>query len=301
MNEVTTVEFNVKRDIDSMTPEQLVPEINAMYHQMEAVGNIALLMMAETGRMLIAVKNKVKHGEFESWCEQHLDFSKSKAEKMMQLAERAGDENSLFSKAETFTDLGISKVMALLTVPEDIAVEVIESGDAEELSVRELKEELRALKEEKEKEISDLQMKLDEVGGYTNSAQEVEDLKKKLEKEKDKNKTLKEKQAAAIDKAVAKANEEAKASLEEEVRKASEKMADSFKELKAENEKLTKQLDRSGNEDLVEFRIQSKAMQECFNACMEIIDRVSANEEDTADKMRSGMKRILEAKMAELD
>lgn len=301
MNEVTTVEFNVKRDIDSMTPEQLVPEINAMYHQMEAVGNIALLMMAETGRMLIAVKNKVKHGEFESWCEQHLDFSKSKAEKMMQLAERAGDENSLFSKAETFTDLGISKVMALLTVPEDIAVEVIESGDAEELSVRELKEELRALKEEKEKEISDLQMKLDEVGDYTNSAQEVEDLKKKLEKEKEKNKSLKEKQAAAIDEAVAKANEEAKASLEEEVRKASEKMADSFKELKAENEKLTRQLDRSGNEDLVEFRIQSKAMQECFNACMEIIDRVSANEEDTADKMRSGMKRILEAKIAELD
>lgn len=301
MNEVTTVEFNVKRDIDSMTPEQLVPEINAMYHQMEAVGNIALLMMAETGRMLIAVKNKVKHGEFESWCEQHLDFSKSKAEKMMQLAERAGDENSLFSKAETFTDLGISKVMALLTVPEDIAVEVIESGDAEELSVRELKEELRALKEEKEKEISDLQMKLDEVGDYTNSAQEVEDLKKKLEKEKEKNKSLKEKQAAAIDEAVAKANEEAKASLEEEVRKASEKMADSFKELKAENEKLTRQLDRSGNEDLVEFRIQSKAMQECFNACMEIIDRVSANEEDTADKMRSSMKRILEAKIAELD
>ena len=300
MNEVTTVEFNVRKDIDSMTPEQLIPEINAMYHQMEAVGNIALLMMAETGRMLIAVKNKVKHGAFESWCEQHLDFSKSKAEKMMQLAERAGDESSIFSKAETFTDLGISKVMALLAVPEDIAVEVIESGDAEELSVRELKEELRTLKEEKESEIAELQMKLDEVGGYTNSAQEVEDLKKKLEKEKDKNKSLKEKQAAAIDEAVAKANEEAKKELDAEVKKASEKMADSFKELKAENEKLTRQLDRSGNEDLVEFRIQSKAMQECFNACIEIIDRVSAADEDTADKMRSGMKRILEAKIAEL-
>lgn len=300
MNEVTTVEFNVRKDIDSMTPEQLIPEINAMYHQMEAVGNIALLMMAETGRMLIAVKNKVKHGAFESWCEQHLDFSKSKAEKMMQLAERAGDESSIFSKAETFTDLGISKVMALLAVPEDIAVEVIESGDAEELSVRELKEELRTLKEEKESEIAELQMKLDEVGGYTNSAQEVEDLKKKLEKEKGKNKSLKEKQAAAIDEAVAKANEEAKKELDAEVKKASEKMADSFKELKAENEKLTRQLDRSGNEDLVEFRIQSKAMQECFNACIEIIDRVSAADEDTADKMRSGMKRILEAKIAEL-
>ena len=61
MNEVATVEYNVIKNIETMTPEQLRPEINALYHQTEAVGNIAVMMMAETGRMLIAVKEKVKH------------------------------------------------------------------------------------------------------------------------------------------------------------------------------------------------------------------------------------------------
>lgn len=301
MNEVATVEYNVIKNIETMTPEQLRPEINTLYHQTEAVGNIAVMMMAETGRMLLAVKSKVKHGEFETWCDENLDFSKSKAERMMRLAEKTADENSIFSKASMLTDLSISKVLTLIAAPEEVAAEVIESGDAEDMTVRELQEQIKALRESKDNEIADLQMKLDEAGGYTNSAQEVEDLKKKLEKEKDKNKSLKEKQAAAIDKAVSKANEEAKASIEEEVKKASEKMAESFKELKAENEKLSRQLDRSGNENLVEFRIQSKAMQECFNACIEIIGRVSADDKDTADKMRSGMKKILDAKIAELE
>lgn len=301
MNEVATVEYNVIKNIETMTPEQLRPEINTLYHQTEAVGNIAVVMLAETGRMLLAVKSKVKHGEFETWCDENLDFSKSKAEKMMKLAEKVADENSIFSNPYTFTDLSISKVLMLIAAPEEVAAEVIESGDAEDMTVRELQEQIKTLRESKDNEIADLQMKLDEAGGYTNSAQEVEDLKKKLEKEKDKNKSLKEKQAAAIEHAVSKANEEAKASIEEEVKKASEKMAESFKELKAENEKLSRQLDRSGNEDLVEFRIQSKAMQECFNACIEIVERVSADDKDTADKMRSGIKRILEAKIADLE
>ena len=63
MNEVATVEYNVIKNIETMTPEQLRPEINTLYHQTEAVGNIAVMMMAETGRMLLAVKSKVKHGE----------------------------------------------------------------------------------------------------------------------------------------------------------------------------------------------------------------------------------------------
>ena len=46
MNEVATVEYNVIKNIETMTPEQLRPEINALYHQTEAVGNIAVMMMA---------------------------------------------------------------------------------------------------------------------------------------------------------------------------------------------------------------------------------------------------------------
>ena len=68
MNEVATVEYNVIKNIETMTPEQLRPEINTLYHQTEAVGNIAVMMMAETGRMLLAVNMaNLKSGVTKTW------------------------------------------------------------------------------------------------------------------------------------------------------------------------------------------------------------------------------------------
>lgn len=295
------VGYKESADLLHKTNDELANEAQDLYAQAETIASVSVMMVAAAGQRLRIIKKRLGHGNWLPWAKENLNFSERKMNLMMNLAEKIDDGESIFSNPQALSGIGISKVWALLAAPEEVAAEVIESGDAEDMTVRELQEQIKTLKEEKEREISDLQMKLDEVGGYTNSAQEVEDLKKKLEKEKDKNKSLKEKQAAAIDKAVAKANEEAKASIEEEVRKASEKMADSFKELKAENEKLTRQLDRSGNEDLVEFRIQSKAMQECFNACVQIIGRVSVNEKDTAKKMAEGLKKILEAKITNVD
>ena len=110
-----------------------------------------------TFRTEISIENKSTeqltaevNGQFETWCADNLEFSKSKAEKMMKLAERVADENSLFSKTETFTDIGISRVWALLAAPEEVAAEVIETNDVESMTVRELKAELARVKEEKE-------------------------------------------------------------------------------------------------------------------------------------------------------
>lgn len=64
----------------------------------------------------------------------------------MSLAKRCEEENSLFSKTQTFADLSISKVFALLAAPEEVAVEVVENNDISEMTVRELKEEIADLK-----------------------------------------------------------------------------------------------------------------------------------------------------------
>ena len=300
MNEIATVEYNVIKNIETMTPEQLRTEINALYHQTEAVGNIAVMMMAETGRMLIAAKDKVKHGEFETWCDENLDFSKSKAEKMMKLAEKTADENSIFSNPYTFTDLSISKVLTLLSAPEDIATEVIETGNAEELSVRELKETIKELKEKREQEINDLQLQLEEAKSNAGSSENAEELKKKLEKEKEKNTKLKAKQDKEIADAVEAAREEARADAEKDSAEEIKRLNSELEKEQAENLKLSKQLHASKNDDLIEFRIQSKAMQECFNSCVEIIDRVSAADQETANKMTAGLAQILEAKLADI-
>ena len=289
MNEVATVEYNVIKNIETMTPEQLRPEINALYHQTEAVGNIAVMMMAETGRMLIAVKEKVKHGEFETWCDENLDFSKSKAEKMMKLAEKTADENSIFSNPYTFTDLSISKVLTLIAAPEEVAAEVIESGDAEDMTVRELQEQVKTLKEENEQ----ISAALDEAKSKGVSEKELENLKKKLEYEKGQNTLLKEKNEKEIEKAVEKAKKEAEKTVKEEVAKATANMKDEIEELQDKNTRLEMQ----SNEDLTEFRVQTKVMQEVCNDCMTVIARVSAKDKEKALKMAEGLKTILATKI----
>jgi len=144
------VTFQTEISIENKSTEQLTAEVNVRYHQAEGLASMSAMMLADAGRRLIEIKGRIPHGQFETWCADNLEFSKSKAEKMMKLAERVADENSLFSKTETFTDIGISRVWALLAAPEEVAAEVIETNDVESMTVRELKAELARVKEEKE-------------------------------------------------------------------------------------------------------------------------------------------------------
>lgn len=144
------VAFRTEISIENKSTEQLTAEVNVRYRQAESLAGMSAMMLADAGRRLIEIKSRIPHGQFETWCADNLEFSKSKAEKMMKLAERVADENSLFSKTETFTDIGISRVWALLAAPEEVAAEVIETNDVESMTVRELKAELVRVKEEKE-------------------------------------------------------------------------------------------------------------------------------------------------------
>lgn len=143
------VAYRTEVNLENKSTEQLAAEVNVRYHQAEGLANMSAMMLADAGRRLIEIKGRIPHGQFESWCADNLEFSKSKAEKMMKLAERVDDESSLFSKTETFTDIGISRVWALLAAPEEVAAEVIETHDVSDMTVRELKEEIAKLKNEK--------------------------------------------------------------------------------------------------------------------------------------------------------
>lgn len=150
MNQIIDVAYvETEVNIENKTTEQLTAEVNVRYRQAETLAGMSLQMLADAGMRLIEIKNRIPHGQFEDWCAENLEFSKSKAEKMMKLADRMADETSLFSKTETFTDIGISRVWALLAAPEEVAAEVIETHDVSDMTVRELKEEIARLKEEK--------------------------------------------------------------------------------------------------------------------------------------------------------
>lgn len=226
--------------IENKSMEQLAGEINTGYHQAENLARMSYLFLAEVGQKLIEVKGRLKHGHFENWCENNLEFSKSKAEKCMKLAKRMNDENSLFSKTETFTDIEISTVWALLAAPEEVAAEVIETHDVTDMTVRELKEEISRLKNEKaivennnddiRKELARAQNKLAEAvteEDYSRMQNEYVEAQAELEKEL----------------------REAKAGAEEEIEKLNQKLQKAKEDLKKQKEKQ-KELETSKEEEI---------------------------------------------------
>lgn len=144
------VAFQTEISIENKSTEQLTAEANTFYRQAEQLADMSAMMLAETGRRLAEVKNRIPHGEFKKWCEENLEFSYRKAARTMQLAEKMDDENSLFSKVPTLATIGISRVWALLAAPEEVAAEVVENNDVESMKVRELQDELTRVKAEKE-------------------------------------------------------------------------------------------------------------------------------------------------------
>ena len=277
------VAFQTEISIENKSTEQLTAEVNVRYRQAEQLAGMSAMMLADAGRRLIEIKARIPHGQFETWCADNLEFSKSKAEKMMKLAERVADENSLFSKTETFTDIGISRVWALLAAPEEVAAEVIETNDVESMTVRELKAELARVKEEKEaaerkaemidhnnddirKELASMQRKLSETVSEEEFAEmqaaaqaQKEDLTKELSEAKA--------EAADIQAKLDKAKEDLKkqkakqkdleAARDEEVKKAIEGKTAEIEEQAAARARETSQelLDRTQRQvgDLQEY------------------------------------------------
>lgn len=144
------VAYQTEISIENKSTEQLTAEANVQYQQAESLAAMSLATLADVGRKIAEIKTRIPHGEFENWCADNLVFSKKQAERYMKLASKIDDENSLFSKTTTLSDIGISRVWALLAAPEEVAAEVIETSDVESMTVRELKAELARVKEEKE-------------------------------------------------------------------------------------------------------------------------------------------------------
>lgn len=328
MNIVET-EYKEITSIQDRETEQLTIEVNTIYQQMEAIGNIGLQLAAEAGERLIEIKGRLAHGEFESWCKDNLTFSKRKAENMMRWSQKCKDENSIFSKTQTFTDLGISKVWALLAAPEDVAEEVIKEG-ASDMSVRELQEEISRLKLEKEKveglarateeeqanleeEIEVIKRQLEEARRESErkaeeensqstpeAEEEIKKLKKKLEvaeanlqKTKEKLKTEKNNSEKKIEEAISKAKAEAQKEAE---KKASESFADITKKYEESQNvinKLQTALANSENKALAIFKVKSDLLQESFNSCLASIEDVAAEDQDKGEKMKAALKQIM--------
>lgn len=319
MNEVMTVDFETEIAIEAKSTEQLTAEVNVRYRQAESLAAMSATMLADAGRRLIELKTRIPHGEFEDWCKDNLEFSYRKASRMMQLAKKMADENSLFSKLPMSADIGISSVWELLAAPEEVAAEVIETEDVSDLTIKELREKIKEVtaKMKAAEERADAA----ELAAGAGDSQELEDMRlsvehmkdaldkkeeerahavtaqqkaaEQLAKTKEKLKALKDKQQEAIDKAIEERTEELRKEARAEIEEKLKLNEEEVKDLEAEVEKLTKKLQSAENEDFARFRVQANILQNAFNDCLGAIDNTTINNREAGEKMKKALREIL--------
>lgn len=324
MNEIIDVEYKEVVDLSDKTTEELTAEANTLWNQMEAIGSIGIMMAAQAGRRLNVIKERLPHGEWESWAKSNLDFSLRKANRMMSLAEKVEDENSLFANPTTLADIGISKVWALLAAPEEVAEEVVNNPELPDMTVKELEEEIRRLKEKNadlKKELedsadesqslqSDLRTQIDQLVAELKIYEETPAKSEETEKEIADLKTQLEKANTALEKEK-KNMEKAKASIEEEKQKAADEAAKTAKEealakfkednklLIASNQQAAEEIDRlqrllenNSQPEIAEFKVHSDQLQKSFISCRDCIGKITDIEK--AAKMRMAIKTIMQ-------
>lgn len=308
MNEIIDVEYKELGLLEDKSTETLTIETNNLWQQMETIGAMGMMLAAQAGQRLNVIRDRIPHGQWEEWCRDNLKFSYRKAARLMNLATKIEDENSLFSNLPTLADIEISKVYELLAAPEEVVKEVIENNDVADITVKELREELKKSKEalkSRDYDIEALQETVRKLNVEKNNAAdpaELEELKLKLLKAEDKLKKAKDAQKKTAEDAQKKAEEELSKSIEaakEEARKEVSNDMDCLKaELEAalgENKKLTQALSNNNNKELAVFKVKSDQLQSDFNSCLESIAALKKQDSELADKANQALKQVLTA------
>ena len=233
---------------------------------------------------------------------------------MMKIATEYGDENSPYAKTYMCTDLSISKALRLLQVPESEVESFAEKNDIQDMTVKELEDKIKALKQEKEdqsvemeKEILELQERMEKkndeaerlagelaaLKSQTADPDEITKLEEKLQKTKIRENELKEKLKAEkeardqeIQKALEKEGDKLKAEAAKQIeitRRDNESMAQRVKELEAK-------IDNVSNESLMLFKLKVDQLQKIYQECQE-----AATETPDPDKTKAALLQIMDA------
>lgn len=317
MNNLIEAEYQITENIEDKPTDELRAEINSLYSQMEAIGNIGLMMMAQAGQRLNVIKARLGHGNWESWAGENLNFSLRKANNMMAFAKKVEDENSIFSKSANFADIGISKVWALLSAPEEVAEEVIKAPDVSEITVKELQERVKALEAEKAasedastrlqtdynsaiSKVAALEKEIEILKETPGNEEELEKLRAELSKaqdslsaEKEKSKKIRDSAEADKTKAVEEAIKKAREEVKKEAAAENAKLLSDYEESQRVIAKLQQSLQNNSQADIAIFKVKSNQLQQDFNSCLDSIDKVSADDPVQAEKMKAALKTVM--------
>ena len=181
---------------DAARLDALAAEINAITEQTRGVVISAALAV---GKRLIEAKGLVPEGRFGEWLAKSVSYSERKAQDMMRLYVEYGRDGCV---PESIAALDYSKAVALLSAPAEDRDALAEKASTEGLSVRQLQDEIKALKIERAKG----QMRIDELEGRV--AGQTEEIQRMDERERAFDAAIvREREAASLADARAKAAE----------------------------------------------------------------------------------------------
>ena len=129
--------------IEERTLEKIEYEINELTKQAQTA---AVYYAINIGGRLVEAKEKVGHGEWEKWLVEKVNYSQRTAETYIQIFKEYGNTQQGFfgtSDPQAFSNLSFTKLVTLLAIPAEEREDFAENVDAENISVRELKAEVK--------------------------------------------------------------------------------------------------------------------------------------------------------------
>lgn len=116
----------------------------------QQLANVMFIHAIERGRWLTEAKAMVPHGEWGNWLKKNVNYSQSRAQELMNLYRKCGDEQeNLFGppKSQALGNLSVTKALMLIDLPDDELAELMASRDVESMTTREVAAMKKELKE----------------------------------------------------------------------------------------------------------------------------------------------------------
>lgn len=311
--------------VEESSPEYI--DAIQIHHNILSNGTVAATAMVELCRNLKLMRDKAAFAHlgfetFDDYCEQAANIKKRQAYNYINTYERLGAD-VLQSNAQ----LGITKLQLLAQIPETAREEIIESGQADELSTRQLKElteeltkareQLSFLEDQKEenyknkeewkhqcmasraeiveleKQIKDLTTQLSDslAKAKEDAAKEVkQELEKKAREKIDKELA---KANADVEKKITAAREEGMKAGREESEKGIEAVEKERAAALARASELEKKLQVSGNQDTVLLTHLFSEFQNQFNKITECITKIKSNDQASGEKFQQALRKAI--------
>ena len=278
-------------------------------------------VILDIGRRLLEAKGMLPHGEWLPWLNERVEFSERTAQKFMRLAQKWTNPSAL-------ADLGATKALMLLALPEEEREEFVEDHNVIDMSARQLEQAIRERNEARkaaeaakadasaaEQARAKMEADMAVTQNLLESARaEADSAGSRARALEEKLRMLQEQpvevavETVVDPEAIAKAREEAVAEIKAKLDKAREakkraedrqKIAEDALEqvrLQLEEQAKAEKKDALGaDKDLAQFDLLFDQAQETVNKMRGILMKVAGREDGTADKLRRAIQALAEA------